>query len=947
MRDSLLGIIAVLLIGGESVAQAPGRAVLEPLASAQFRFGGPVGRRVAANGKGWLVRAPAANPGMLGMFRLRDRLPRPNLVPWAGEFVGKYLISAIQALRMSDDPDLEKTVRAVVDELLACQAEDGYLGPFPRDIRLVANWDLWGHYHAMLALLMWHERTGDARALAACCKAADLVSKTFPEAGRRFLSAGSDEMNLAMIHSLGWLYRKTGQARYLGMMREIEKDWEKAGDYFRAGLAGTEYFRIPRPRWESLHDLQGLVELYLITGDDRYRRSFLHHWQSIRRWDRHNNGAFSSGEQATGNPYQPNAIETCCTVAWMAITLDALRLTGDPVAADELELSTYNGMIGAQHPSGSWCTYNTPMDGHREASHHTIVFQSRAGTPDLNCCSVNGPRGLGMLSEWAVMRSERGIAVNYYGPMQAQGKLADGAAVRLEQETDYPRDGRVRIKLCLEKPAEFDLALRIPAWSRQTKLAGPDAAPVAAPPGRYVALRRVWKPGDTVTLEFDMRLRYESGDLEAFGKMSIYRGPILLAYDQRLNDFDEAALPAVEPAMLSSASVTLPEPEPASERFGRFSPWVIVEIPAATAGAQPAAKPTPPRVRLCDFATAGATGSRYVSWLPGRNLVPPPPVPHLPADGSSVPSGTMVFTWRRPAAADASRTHTVVIAESPDFHAAILEIAAKPGWRVVVPAEQAARLKPNVEYFWKLVARNPAGATECLAPAKRFRIDPSLRPLTAEDLSEYGEGPDGTIVTADLAGDPKPAFGKLIRAQGWQPAAGIDGKPNGAVALDGKTGMLVYALRAFPSYEYTVALWFAHEHKEDRLGQVYSAWDHAMDDPLRLCVVGGKLFARVEAGGGYSTEGVPVAPGDWHHVAAVKSGTQLTLYLDGKRAAAMTLPMEVCSSSRAFALGGNPLYTGQSEHLPCRVARLVVSCRAMSAEEVARLFSAQSAGRAP
>jgi hypothetical protein len=186
-----------------------------------------------------------------------------------------------------------------------------------------------------------------------------------------------------------------------------------------------------------------------------------------------------------------------------------------------------------------------------------------------------------------------------------------------------------------------------------------------------------------------------------------------------------------------------------------------------------------------------------------------------------------------------------------------------------------------------------------------------------------------------------------VRAQGWHPATGIDGKPNSAVALDGKTGMLVYALRAFPSYEYTVALWFAHEHQEDRLGQVFSAWDHAMDDPLRLCVAGGKLFARVEAGGGYSTEGVPVAAGGWHHVAAVKSGTQLTLYLDGRRAAAMALPMEVSSSSRAFALGGNPRFTGQSEHLPCRVARLVVSCRALSAEEVAKLVSAQWAGRGP
>ena len=77
-------------------------------------------------------------------------------------------------------------------------------------------------------------------------------------------------------------------------MREIEKDWERAGDYLRAGLAGTEFYQSPRPRWESLHDLQGLVELYQITGDSRYRRAFEHHWRSIQRYDRRNSGAFSS-----------------------------------------------------------------------------------------------------------------------------------------------------------------------------------------------------------------------------------------------------------------------------------------------------------------------------------------------------------------------------------------------------------------------------------------------------------------------------------------------------------------------------------------------------------------------------------------------------------------------------------------------------------------------------
>lgn len=257
---------------------------------------------------------------------------------------------------------------------------------------------------------------------------------------------------------------------------------------------------------------------------------------------------------------------------------------------------------------------------------------------------------------------------------------------------------------------------------------------------------------------------------------------------------------------------------------------------------------------------------------------------------------------------------------------------------MVVSAEQAGRLKPKVDYFWKVVATNEFGATESLAPAKRFHVDPTLPPLGPDQFSEYGEGPGGVLVAADLAGDPKPSYGRLARAQGVKPAAGISGTPNGAVELDGQSGMIVYSVRAFPSHEYTVSVWAAHEHKQDRLGQVFSAWDHVMDDPLRICIEKGRLFARVEAGGGYTTQGVAVEAGRWHHVAAVKAGGQITLYLDGKAAGAMLVPVEVSSAARDFALGGNPHYTGQSEHLPCRLARFVMYVRAFTAEEIGALY---------
>ena len=133
------------------------------------------------------------------------------------------------------------------------------------------------------------------------------------------------------------------------MVRQIEIDWETSGNYLRTGLEGVPFYATGHPRWESLHDLQGLATLYRITADRRYLQAFECHWRSIRRWDVHNTGAFSTGEGAIGDPYTPGAIETCCTVAWMAMTIDYLELTADPWAADALEIALYNAVFVMPH----------------------------------------------------------------------------------------------------------------------------------------------------------------------------------------------------------------------------------------------------------------------------------------------------------------------------------------------------------------------------------------------------------------------------------------------------------------------------------------------------------------------------------------------------------------------------------------------------------------------
>jgi DUF1680 family protein len=585
-----------------TVGAERGELPFQSLPFAQYHLEGLLGLRVRRNVENWLLRAPEANPGMIEMFLRRDRPPPPDLVPWAGEFVGKYLISAIQALRLDDRPDLRERVADVVRKLVTSQARDGYLGPFPLNVRLQTSGDWWGHYHCLLALLMWHEATGDPAALKACQRAADLACGTFPSFRHRLPEMESPEMGMAIIHALGWLHRETSEARYLELMREIEMDWETAGDYLRTGLGGIEFFQTPRPRWESLHNLQGLVELYRITGEQPYKTAFLHHWRSLWRRDRRNTGGFSSDGQATGNPYAGSPIETCGTVAWMALTVDMLRMTGAPVAADELELSTFNAAAGAQHPSGCWWTSSTPMNGIREASAQTLVSHARAGTPELNCCAVNGPRAIGILTEWAVMRTEDGLVVNYYGPGTFQGKLADNTPIALQMETDYPLTGKIQIRVEPFASRRFDLKLRIPAWSQTSTVRLNNSIVTNVVTGRYLEITRTWKSGDRITLDLDMRLRVIRGEGETTGRVSVYRGPLLLAYDQRHNEFDEEAVPPLDLRQLREAKrVSMRQ----RDEKDSLQPWILLEIPGKDGR----------RLRLCDFASAGAAGTRYRSWL--------------------------------------------------------------------------------------------------------------------------------------------------------------------------------------------------------------------------------------------------------------------------------------------------------------------------------------------
>ena len=97
-----------------------------------------------------------------------------------------------------------------------------------------------------------------------------------------------------------------------------------------------------------------------------------------------------------------------------------------------------------------------------------------------------------------------------------------------------------------------------------------------------------------------MSLHYWVGEKQCRGKSSIYRGPVLLTYDRRLNPFDPDRVPTLDARNLSSRLVA------------NDDRWPTIVAVALTDQRRR-------KVRLCDFASAGAAGTPYRSWLEVTN----------------------------------------------------------------------------------------------------------------------------------------------------------------------------------------------------------------------------------------------------------------------------------------------------------------------------------------
>ena len=228
---------------------------------------------------------PSANPQMLEMFRSEERNdPSISYIQdkdhaWMPEFAGKWLTHAVQLWMLTSDSELRAQIEGFVAELAALQAPNGYLGPEPDGSELTGPgfrdgypWDSWGMYHIMTGLLTLHTACGHQQALTIATKIADLHVRLFSGDPHKLFNEQVQTTNYAIIDSIAWLYRLTKTPTYLALCKTFLLSWQipGCGDFLRRALAGKDYFSGPAPRWECLHAVMGLAELYHATGEADY-----------------------------------------------------------------------------------------------------------------------------------------------------------------------------------------------------------------------------------------------------------------------------------------------------------------------------------------------------------------------------------------------------------------------------------------------------------------------------------------------------------------------------------------------------------------------------------------------------------------------------------------------------------------------------------------------------
>lgn len=498
-----------------------------------------------------------AHGRMTNFERLEGKSTEPQKGPvYSDSDIYKWAEAVGFALQSGDQPELRETTMAMLREVVAAQEPDGYLDTYyqggRKPLRMRYDTQTTGHEmyclgHMLQGAIALYRATGDQTLLDAAIRFVDgyVLPNFGPAPNQKGIVAGHPEIEMALVE----LYRTTGKRQYLDLAGYILHGDERIPlrpsqiKYMFCGAPFTSRTHLEGHAVRAMYACCGATDYYLETGDQAYWKTLNTLWEDLSQHQLYVTGGVGAREagEAFGAPYElPNAQaygESCAAIGMMMWNWRMLAASGDARFTDLIERALYNGINSGMSLDGKTYCYRNPLafDPKTNAGDPYVNHGSlRNPWYDTTCCPPNIERTFASLPGYFYSTSDDGIYVHLYDNSVLNCRLKDGAGVRIEQTTNYPWEGAVKLAVSPAETREFGLYVRIPGWSEKTRVRvnGEEIAGVKA--GTYLPIRRRWAAGDSVELDFDMStrlLRANPAVDEDRGKVAFQRGPVVFCME--------------------------------------------------------------------------------------------------------------------------------------------------------------------------------------------------------------------------------------------------------------------------------------------------------------------------------------------------------------------------------------------------------------------------------
>ncbi len=459
------------------------------------------------------VSLPFTGAYWAGDEKYESRKPGQEWWPW--EQKGYWIDGATRLALVLGDEQLMKQVNQAIQYTLSHADADGYLGP-QRIKEPMANYHRWPHSVFF-------------RSLTACADAstptADMSGEDIVEALRKHYlndkaSYGIPERNVINIETILWCYGRTGDKRLLAL---AEKAWQEymteAGEPEFGDLSPTRVFADTPIKSHGVTYAEAMkipTILYMYTGKEKYLRFAQAAEQRI--FDHH---MLIDGIPSTSEHYEGITSlalhETCDIADHMWSWGYQLMATGDAVWGDRIERACFNAAPGAirkdwkglQYFSGPNQFLATLNSDHHPGGYggSKMAYQPNPGKL-VACCAGNVHR---IFPNYAIrmwmQERDGGLAAVLYGASKVKATVGKThEPVEIEQTTNYPFEEQIQFKIHASRAVSFPLSLRIPAWCESPQLTVNGNAMTGRRTAKgFLVVRRIFKPGDTVTLTLPMK----------------------------------------------------------------------------------------------------------------------------------------------------------------------------------------------------------------------------------------------------------------------------------------------------------------------------------------------------------------------------------------------------------------------------------------------------------